>query len=311
MITLKSLKPLAQPKTSRSVFLPLHCDSATNDSATDVFRHAHAASEWSIHADACTPHRIVEADSEIRRLLKDKNATNGSKYMWLTVGNDSILAFLRYEFLTTAFGGMRGALGLFCRQLLYPAMFRRCGRGVVFGRNVTIRHPGRIEIGDNVVFDDNVVLDGKGDRERTIRIGSGTMIARNSMLVCKGGTIDMGPMVIVSVNCTLISESQLTIGERSLIAGHCYINAGGNHGKNFSGVPFIEQPRLDKGGIRIQSNCWICANATVLDGVDLGPNTIVGAAALVNRSMPPNCIVGGVPAIPLSDGNKDAASRVG
>ena len=190
-------------------------------------------------------------------------------------------------------------------------MFRRCGRGVVFGRNVTIRHPGRIEIGDNVVFDDNVVLDGKGDRERTIRIGSGTMIARNSMLVCKGGTIDMGPKVIVSVNCTLISQSQLTIGESSLIAGHCYINAGGNHGTNFSGVPFIEQPRLDKGGIRIQSNCWICANATVLDGVELGPNTIVGAAALVNRSMPPNCIVGGVPAVPLSDGNNDAASRIG
>jgi acetyltransferase-like isoleucine patch superfamily enzyme len=238
---------------------------------------------------------VLEPDSEIRRLLKDRATSNFAKYMWLTIGRNSWWTLLHYE-LVTLFGGMPGALGLFCRQKLYPGLFRKCGRGVVFGRNVTIRHPHRIEIGNRVMIDDNVVLDGKGEVDCTIQIGDDTILGRNSILVCKGGRIELGAKVNISVNCTFISESQLHIGDRTLVAGHCYVIAGGNHGTNCSGVPFVEQPRIDKGGTNIMSNCWIGANATILDGVTVGPDAIVAAASMVNKTVPVQSIVGGVPA---------------
>lgn len=245
---------------------------------------------------------VVEPDSEIRKLLKDRKTSNLRKYIWLTVGEASFYRLVYFEILSFLFSGMRGALGLYLRQKMFSGLFDRCGKGVIIGRNVTIRHPHRIAIGENVVIDDNVVLDAKGSEAgTTIRIEDHAIIGRNSMLICKGGTIEINRDVNISVNCTLISESCLSIGEKTLVGGHCYVIAGGNHGTHFSDVPFVDQPRSQKGGVEIRKNCWIGANATVLDGTTIGPDAVVGAAALVNRSVPPQCVVAGVPAEPILD----------
>ena len=58
-----------------------------------------------------------------------------------------------------------GALGLALRKTLYPLLLGACGRNVVFGQNVVLRHPHKIRIGDNVVIDDNCLLDAKGDSQ--------------------------------------------------------------------------------------------------------------------------------------------------
>ena len=248
--------------------------------------------------------RLDEPDSEIRKLLKDQETSNVKKYIWLTVGEYSWRRFLYLEILTLALSGLRGAIGIFLRQKFYPRIFNKCGRGVVFGRNVTIRHPNRIRIGDNVVIDDNVVLDAKGDADTTLTIASNSIIGRNSILVCKGGTIEIEEHVNVSVNCSIISESQLLLGEKTLVGGHCYIIAGGNHGIQLNGVPFVDQPRTQKGGVLIHRNCWLGAHATVLDGTSIGPDAVVGAAALVNRDVPAKTTVAGVPAKVLSKNDK-------
>ncbi|WP_165089785.1 DapH/DapD/GlmU-related protein [Neisseria yangbaofengii] len=48
--------------------------------------------------------------------------------------------------------------------------------------------------------------------------------------------------------------------------------------------------------VHIKRNAWIGANATVLPGVTVGENAIVAAGAVVNKDVPPNCMVAGVPA---------------
>lgn len=50
------------------------------------------------------------------------------------------------------------------------------------------------------------------------------------------------------------------------------------------------------GPIEIQNGVWIGANATVLPGVVVGESSVVAAGALVTRDVPPNTVVGGVPA---------------
>lgn len=253
--------------------------------------------------------RLVEPDSEIRQLLKDTGKSDLRKYIWLTAGDVSFASFLYFELITTLLGGMRGALGLLLRRKFYPRMLKACGRGVVFGRNITIRHPQRIRIGNNVVIDDNVVLDAKAEEGVTLTIADNTIVGRNSALVCKGGVIEIAESVNISVNCTIISESQVSIGEKTLVGGHCYVIAGGNHGIEFNGVPFVEQPRVQKGGVTILENCWLGAQSTVLDGTKIGPHAVVGASALVNRDVPENTVVAGVPAEPIQTTTPDQIRR--
>ena len=41
---------------------------------------------------------------------------------------------------------------------------------------------------------------------------------------------------------------------------------------------------------------WIGSNATILPGVTIGDGAIVAAGAVVAKDVPPNTVVGGVPA---------------
>ncbi|GAB1414632.1 DapH/DapD/GlmU-related protein [Paludibacter sp.] len=53
--------------------------------------------------------------------------------------------------------------------------------------------------------------------------------------------------------------------------------------------------------VKIGKQCWLGANVTVLKGVTLGDRVVVGAMSLVNKDMPNDTIVGGVPARVLSN----------
>jgi acetyltransferase-like isoleucine patch superfamily enzyme len=246
-------------------------------------------------------HCTVEARTELRSILEDENRSAVRKYVELCVGRGGVWQLVRYEVLTSLLGPLPGALGMFLRQKAYRLLLGRCGRGVVIGRNVVLRHPHRIELGDRVVIDDNAVLDGKGDAEQTIVVGDDAIVGRGTILSCKGGTIRLGSRANISVNCTLISESRLEVGARVLIAGHCYIIAGGNHGLERTDVAPIDQPRIERGGVVIGDNCWLGASVTVLDGFVMGRDAVGAAGAVITRPVPAFAVAGGVPARVLYD----------
>ena len=77
------------------------------------------------------------------------------KYATLIVGRPGWDALVRYELVVMLSQSVPGALGLALRKYLYPLLLGSCGRNVVFGQNVVLRHPHKIHIGDNVVIDDN------------------------------------------------------------------------------------------------------------------------------------------------------------
>jgi acetyltransferase-like isoleucine patch superfamily enzyme len=234
--------------------------------------------------------------TEFQAMLLASGKSAMSKYTDVVVGRPGLLPLLKFELLTFLFGSMPGALGYWLRKKAYPGLFGSLGKGVVFGRDVCIRHPHRIFLGDNVVIDDNCVLDAKGEHYYGITVGSGVLIGRNTILSCKGGSIEIGDNSNISANCMLLSESRLSIGKNVLIAGMTYIVAGGNHGISRIDIPIISQPCVSKGGIRIEDNCWLGANVTVLDGVTIGRDSVIGAGAVVTKSIPEFAIAVGVPA---------------
>ena len=117
-----------------------------------------------------------------------------------------------------------GALGLVLRKTLYPLLLGACGRNVVFGQNVVLRHPHKIHIGDNVVIDDNCLIDAKGESNAGIRIGSGVFIGSNTILSCKNGDIELADGANIGFNCEIFSASRVAVGrqraDRRLLLPH-------------------------------------------------------------------------------------------
>lgn len=83
------------------------------------------------------------------------------------------------------------------------------------------------------------------------------------------------------------------------IGNHCTIAPGVYFGTH-DGSPWLfteEYPSLQKfDTIVIKDNCFIGQNAILLGGVNIGPNSIVGAGSVVTKDVPPNVVVAGNPA---------------
>lgn len=230
--------------------------------------------------------------------FKESTGAGGAfaKYRKVYYGDLPLGRMLLGELLTTLLGWIPGALGLFLRSKLYPLMFDRIGRKVVFGRDITIRHPHKIAIGDNVSFDDNSVIDAKGDGNEGIRIGANVYIGRNSIIYCKGGDIFLGESVNISSNCQLFSSNKLEIGAGTIIGGFTYILSGGEYDYNNS-TPFAQQNGMEsKGPLKIGRDCWLGARTTVLDGVQIGERCVIAAGAVVNKPLEAKSIAAGIPA---------------
>ena len=249
---------------------------------------------------------ITENKTEFQSQLLDERKSPLAKYADIAVGRKGLGALIGYDLACWLASPMPGALGYFIRGKVLPRLLSRAGKGLVIGRNVCIRHPGRIHIGKGVVIDDNVVLDAKGDSDEGITIGDAVILGRNTIVSCKGGSIEIGDNTNISANCMLISETRLSIGSNVLIAGMSYIIAGGNHSIERTDIPIIAQPMIQKGGVTVEDNCWLGANVTVLDGVTIGRDSVVGAGSLVNMDIPELAIAVGAPARVVRNRNAQA-----
>ena len=226
--------------------------------------------------------------------LFDARRSPREKYAALVVGLPGCGALLKYECVVLCAQSVPGALGLVLRRALYPLVLGGCGRNVVFGQNVVLRHPAKIHIGDDVVVDDNCLLDAKGETNTGITIGSRVFIGRNSILSCKNGDIEVGQGANIGFNCEIFSASRVRIGASALIAAYCYL-IGGDHDFSDLGRPVLAQQRRST-GITVGDGAWLGAGAKVLDGTTIGSHAIVGAGAVVREPVPDYGIAVGVPA---------------
>ena len=237
--------------------------------------------------------------------LFDARQSARQKYSALVVGRPGWGALFHHEIVTLLSQHVPGALGFVLRKTFYPSLLGACGRNVLFGQNVVLRHPRKIRLGDNVVIDDNCLIDAKGSTNRGVTIGSGVFIGRNSILSCKNGDIDLEDGANVGFNCELFSASRVRVGRNTLIAAYCYL-IGGDHDFADPEAPVLEQGRRSA-GVDVGEGAWLGAGAKLLDGVTVGDRAIVGAGAVVREPVPAGAIAVGIPARVV--GHRDGASR--
>lgn len=105
-----------------------------------------------------------------------------------------------------------------------------------------------------------------------------------------GKNIHVGKNVFINSCCCFQDQGGIVIDDDALI-GHNVVLATLNH-------DFVPENRktMIPAPIRIGKNVWIGANSTIIGGVTIGDNSVVAAGAVVTKNVPPNVIVGGVPA---------------
>ena len=231
----------------------------------------------------------------IRGILSDPDRSSYRKYRDLTVGDAGFSTFAAFETASALLGPIPGALGIVLRQKVYPGFFRKCGRGLVVGRNCTFRHPSKITLGDKITIDDNTLIDARGANGKGLVIEDEAIINRNSIVQSKNGDIEIGRSVSIGANSTFVSWSGIRIGDGVRIAGGCYLSAGRFDFDDLAKI-IADLEGYSTGPIVIDQNVWIATRVTILDGVQIGRDAIIAAGAVVTGNIPPRVIASGNPA---------------
>lgn len=236
-------------------------------------------------------------EKTLHEQLVDSEKSAFKRYQDLALGTRSILYLIKYELIMLFASRLPGAAGLVLRKKLYPLLLGTVGRNVIFGQGVTLRHPLKIHLGDNVVIDDYATLDAKGVDNEGIRIGDNVIVSRNVVLSSKNGSLSIGNDCTFGFNTLIqaIDESKVVIGNDVLVAAFVYIIGCGPYGTDEPDVPFKRQGIVSKGGITISNNVWIGSGAQIMDGVKIGTGSIVGSNSVVSKSVESYSVSVGIP----------------
>ena len=164
--------------------------------------------------------------------------------------------------------------GIVCRSC------KSWGRGSTLGRGGTITNPQYVSVGtDNIFLRDCAITatPDAGKHAPEIVIGSHCHFGLRNHITC---------VRKISIGDYLLTGSYVLISD----------NAHGPTTSDMLGVPPLSRPLVSKGEVHIGDYVWIGDKVTVLAGVRIGNNVVVGANSVVTKDVPDNCVVAGIPA---------------
>ena len=130
---------------------------------------------------------------------------------------------------------------------------------------------------------------------------------------CRIETYNVGK-IFFGKNCQIndyvhiAANSSIIIGDDCLIASKVFISDL-NHGfysgeKQSNPIDICSKRELDSNPIVIGNNVWIGESCSILPGVNIGKNVIIGANSVVTKSFQDNVIIAGNPAIIIKKWNE-------
>lgn len=106
--------------------------------------------------------------------------------------------------------------------------------------------------------------------------------------IVRGNSVKIGKNVVVMNNALFMAAGGITIEDNVLVAANAQLISN-NH-------DLYDHAVLTCKPVHLKRNCWIGAGATILPGVTVGENAVVGAGAVVTKDVEANTVVGGNPA---------------
>lgn len=106
-----------------------------------------------------------------------------------------------------------------------------------------------------------------------------------------GYNITIGDNFYSNVNCVMLDGASITFGDNVFVAPNCGFYTAGHPLDVESRNRGLEYARP----ITVGNNVWIGANVSVLPGVTIGDNCVIGAGSIVNRDIPAGSLAVGNP----------------
>ncbi|MET3115330.1 maltose O-acetyltransferase [Pedobacter sp. CG_S7] len=149
--------------------------------------------------------------------------------------------------------------------------------------------------GTDLIRKNELLIDLFGSRGQNVNI--------DTPFYCDYGRhISIGNNVIINMNCTFVDCNRIEIGNNVMIASNVQIYTATHpvetyerlvkDWKETDEIPYFRTYALP---VKIEDNVWIGGGVTILPGVTIGKNSVIGAGSLVTRSIPENSVAFGNP----------------
>lgn len=171
------------------------------------------------------------------------------------------------------------------------------GMYVVIGFPAKDKKEGELEtkIGDYAIVRSHTVIYAGNEIGNNFQTGHGVFIRELNKI---GSNVSIGTHSIIEHHVIIEDHvrihSQAFIPEYTVLKKGCWI--GPNAILTNAKYPLSPNVKKDLKGPIIEENAKIGANVTILPGITIGRNSIVGAGSVVTKDVPPNCVVVGNPA---------------
>jgi acetyltransferase-like isoleucine patch superfamily enzyme len=109
-------------------------------------------------------------------------------------------------------------------------------------------------------------------------------------VVLRGGKLEIGDRTMVNYGADIAVTSSVVIGRDCLIGTHVIILDNDFHDP----ISRLEMPAAKP--VRVEDRVWIGNRVTILPGVTIGHDSVVGAGAVVTSDVRPRSVVAGNPA---------------
>lgn len=141
----------------------------------------------------------------------------------------------------------------------------------LWGRLV-VRNDGKIWVGDHVRLVGAITA---------IELGTGD-----------GGCLEIGDHVFINYGSSIAAMKYVRIGSNCSIGTYAIIIDN-----NFHRIePDRRREMPESAPVILEENVWLGSRVTVLPGVTIGRDSVVGAGSVVTHSIPPRSLAAGVPA---------------
>lgn len=133
------------------------------------------------------------------------------------------------------------------------------------------------------------------------KIGNNCFITQPFYANWGGKNVYFGNNIYANFNLTLVDDGEIYVGDKVMFGPNVTLVTA-THPIN----PELRKKQIQYNKpIKIEQNVWIGANVTVLPGVTIGENSVIGAGSIVTKNIPANVVAVGSPCKVLRLINKD------
>ena len=233
----------------------------------------------------------------------------GLIFRYIAAHSSSLPRYIAEELLDILAGWLPTPIGIGVRSIVWsPLMSGALGAGIE--RGVILKHTGNIELGRSVYLDRRVYLHGGigglsiGDATR-VMYGAELNVYNFRGLESAG--IHIGSRCVIGPSTIITGQGGVNIGDNVIIGPGVKILPV-NHEFTDTEV-LIREQELSAKGINIEDNVWIGGGAIVLDGVNIGTGSVVGAGSVVTQDILAGSVVVGNPARIVKSREHQASAR--